>query len=123
MALELNNTQPSKKSETEAADIIAGADDQRLIQAGETFAANIVAFVVNGKGTVTNVLANDTSSTDVVGAGAGAEGYLNISGVDLEPGAFFAAGKYSKGDTFTSITTGTASVIAYYKYTLTNINA
>lgn len=116
MPLELANTSLGKKSESEALDIMSGADDQKLIKAGETFAANIVAFVVNGTGTVANVLANDSTNTDIVAGGSANEGFLNIDGVDLAVGAFFQAGKYSKGANYSSITTGTASVIAYYKY-------
>ena len=95
---------------------MSGADDQKLIKPGETFAGNIVAFVVNGVGTVVNVLANDTLQTDIVGGGSANEGFLNIDGIDLAIGSFFKAGKYSIGANYKSITTGTASVIAYYKY-------
>jgi hypothetical protein len=117
MALELNNKSLAKKSESEALDVISGSDDNRLIKPGTTFAGTIVALVVQTAGTITNVLAADTDDTDIVGAGAGAEGYLNIDGEDLPVGAFLNAGKYSKGANYTSVTTGTASVMAYYKYT------
>ena len=41
---------------------------------------------------------------------------FDIDGIDLAIGSFFQAGKYSIGANYKSITTGTASVIAYYKY-------
>ena len=118
MALELSNTSLARKSEAEALDIISGADDQQVVKAGETFTGTILAFVVANAGTVGEVLVADTSNTDIVGSGA--EGYLNISGLSLPSGAFFKAGKYSKGANWVSITAGTADIIAYYKYTKVN---
>jgi hypothetical protein len=116
MPLTLANKSLGKKAESEALDIISGSDDNKLIKAGETFAGTIVAFVVNSTGTVANVIAQDTDSTDIIAGGETDEGFLNIDGVDLAVGAFFQAGKYDKGSNYSSITTGTASVIAYYKY-------
>ena len=118
MALELANTSLGKKATEEALEIMAGADDQKLLKAGEDFTGTILAFVINTAGTVAAVLAEDTSNTDIVGAGAGAEGYLNISGVDLAVGSFFAAGKYSKGANWNNVESGTAEIIVYYKYSI-----
>lgn len=120
MALELANTSLGRKAEAEALDLISGADDNKLIKAGETFVGTIMGFVVQTTGTVEVVLAADASSTDIVGGGATAEGFLNIAGVDLTVGAFYKAGKYSKGSNWKSITAGTASIIVYYKYTKIN---
>lgn len=118
MALELNNTAQSKKSAAEANDIISGADGMKLLKAGETFVGTILAVVINSIGTLTEVLAADTLNTDITAGGATAEGYLNIDGEDLSPGAFIPAGKYSKGANFTSVTTGTATALVYYKMTI-----
>lgn len=118
MALELASGSLAVKSTPESLDLISGADDNKLIQAGETFVGTIMGFVVQDAGTITEVLAADTDGTDIVGAGG--QGYLNITGTDLVSGAFFAAGKYSGGANYTSLTTGTASVIVYYKYTKDN---
>jgi hypothetical protein len=120
MALELVNNSLARKSESEALDLISGADDVKLIKAGETFVGTILGIVVNGTGTITQVLAADTLGTDIVAGGASAQGYLNIDGVDLAVGSFIKAGKYSKGANWTSVTAGTASVYAYYKYTQNN---
>jgi len=120
MALVLNDKSTGKRSEAEAQDLIAGCDDSMIVLAGETLdgvaqGLNIVCFVVNLKGTVTNLIANDGQDTDVA-AGGLVKGYKNIAATDLEVGTFIQAGKYFKSRTWNSLTTGTAEVIAYYNY-------
>ncbi len=119
MALILNDKSPSSRTQTESGDLIAGADDCMLIGVGETIDAvanniSILAFVVNSAGTVTSLLANDGNNTNVAGAGL-TKGSKNIIS-DLSIGTFMQAGKYALGNNWNGITTGTASVIIYYKY-------
>lgn len=119
MALTLNDGVTGKRSQGESADIMAGADDSMYIAAGEQLDGvaqklEIVAFVVNTTGTIANLIANDTDSTDVAGAGL-TKGNKNLVG-DLAAGTYIQAGKYEKGRSWKSLTTGTATVIAYYNY-------
>lgn len=125
MALELLDGIPGRRSEPEAADLIAGADDSMLVGAGETLDGvaqniDILAFVVNSKGTVTSLIANDGNNTEVAGAGL-TKGSKNLI-ADLEIGAFMQAGKYKNGRSWNKLVTGTASVIAYYSYRPINAN-
>ena len=120
MALELDDKSPGKRDQTEAADLIAGADDSMLIRAGQTLDGvaqklAIVAFVVNLKGTVASLIANDGNNTEVAGAGL-TKGSKNIATIDLEVGTFMQAGKYANSRTWNKLVTGTAEVIAYYNY-------
>jgi len=119
MALELNNKSLGKKSESEALDIIAGSDDSMHIKPSETFAGTIVAIVVDTPGTIISILAGDKSSTEIIGAGTGMqEGFKNLDGAELSSGKFITSGKYLAGANIKSVTTGTASVTVYYKYTI-----
>jgi hypothetical protein len=118
MALELGNSSLGHKSDAEALDIISGADDVKILKASETFVGTIIAIVINTAGTLTEVLAADTLGTDILAGGALAEGYLNADGVDLSAGVFIKPGKYSKGANYTSVTTGTATALVYYKYSI-----
>lgn len=107
----------TRKSESESLDLMTGADDSIYVKPGETFTGNIVYFVVETEGTVTNIIANDTDSTDIV-AGGLVEGYKNINGRNLAVGSIITSGKYNLGCNFKSVTTGTAGVVVYYKYTI-----
>jgi hypothetical protein len=117
MALELNNKSLARKAEAEALDIIAGADDSIHVKAGDTFVGTILAIVIDTPGTITQILAGDSSSTDIT-AGGLVEGYKNINGETLGAGKFITAGKYLGGANLKSVTTGTATATVYYKYTL-----
>lgn len=118
MALELANRSLGKKSETEALDVIAGSDDCMLVRAGETLTATIMMIVVHTAGTITALKAADTLGTELITGVT--PGMKNIAGVSLGIGTIITPGKYSKGANFSSITTGTASVMVYYKYTIVN---
>ena len=116
MALTLGDKNSGKRAESEALDIIAGADDCILVRATETFSdGNIVALVINDDAVIGNLIANDTDSTDVV-AGGLVKGFKNIDGQTLKSGAFLSAGKYLKSRSWSSVTVTSGSVLAYYNY-------
>lgn len=116
MALELDNKTLAKKSEGEVLDLLSGADDCMLVKAGETFTGTIMYFIVHTKGTITALKAKDTLETELITGVT--EGMKNIAGVDLEVGTIITPGKYKKGANFKSVTTGTATIFVYYKYTI-----
>lgn len=118
MVLELITNTPVKRSEQEALDLIAGAQAVRLVQAGETFIGSIKAIVPNEDSTISEILADDGNSTDVVGAGAG---MLNISGATLGTGAYIIPNSYNVSKSFTSVSCLTGSIWAYYNNDVDNV--
>lgn len=116
MALTFKNTRLSKRTIEESLDWMSGADDCIYLKAGETFTGNIVGIVIDTAGTLTALVANDTAATDII-TGTG-QGYKNINGVTIGSGIVITAGKYDKGSNFTTVTSGTATAMVYYKYTI-----
>ncbi len=116
MALELNNKSLGNKSQSESLDILAGSDDSILLQAGQTFQGTITKIVILTAGTLTALLAEDTSNTDILTGTT--EGFKNLNGVTIPEEAVITPGKYSKGANFSSVTSGTAVAMVYYKYTI-----
>ena len=121
MALELLTTSGAKKDQTEALHLIAGADDCRLVVAGETFNREpIVAIVVQEDTVLTALIAGDSQSTDVVGSDDSGEerGYKNLAGNTIRAGMLLTPGRYDKGRTFESVTVDTGAIWVYYNYTV-----
>ena len=118
MALILNDKSPGKKNQTEAADMIAGADGSILIRTGQTLDGvaqklDILSFVVNDPAVISSLIANDTAGTEVVGGGL-VKGFYNINGVTLDKGTFVSPGKYEFGTSWKKVGVTSGSVMAYY---------
>ena len=117
-AIIVKNT-PTKRSQQEALDLIAGAGAVRLVQATETFVASIKAIVPNEDSTITELLADDGLNTDVVANTDPTD--LNLAGATLGTGAYIIPHTYEVSKGFTSVTCGTGSIWAYYNDTIDNI--
>tara|TARA_R110000824_G_scaffold39284_2_gene118953 strand:+ start:106 stop:468 length:363 start_codon:yes stop_codon:yes gene_type:complete len=116
MALELNNKSLGSKAQSESLDILSGSDDSINLNTTETFAGTIIKIVITTAGTLTSILANDTLQTEILTGTA--EGFKNLNGITIPIGTVITPGKYSKGANISSVTTGTATAMVHYKYTL-----
>lgn len=113
MAANIVNNTPTKRSEQESLQLIAGGNACRLVRGGETFAQRgIQAIVMNEDSTITSLLADDTPQTEVA-ANTDPTDY-NLAGATLSTGSYIIPHNYELGRSFASVTCGSGSMWVYY---------